>query len=217
MESSHTAMAKKNLWVFFYCIIIQFLWHYRYVLWYHIWSAECMNVCGYVGLRILKYSREYRSVIKACIVDLNRQLGIYELWILPVSNNTVVSQLCNFSLLYIRDSGCSFIVKTIDFQLSLISVKASGQNCFHPPGTLTVQIQNLSGVHNTKKHHSVVTANYGRVNLRMLATAVEMTFSNLCFSWFIFYDLFCVIPRFSIDRVWFHFCCAQYCWLYIRI
>ena len=70
----------------------------------------------------------------------------------------------------------------MDFQLSLISVKASGQNCFHPPGTLTVQIQNLSGVHNMKKHHSVVTANYGRVNLRMLATAVEMTFSNLCFS-----------------------------------
>jgi len=29
-----------------------------------------------VGCRILKYSREYRSVIKACIVDINRQLGV---------------------------------------------------------------------------------------------------------------------------------------------
>jgi len=36
--------------------------------------------CGYVGYSILKYSREYRSVIKACIVDIKRHLepGICE-------------------------------------------------------------------------------------------------------------------------------------------
>jgi len=36
-----------------------------------------------------------------------------------------------------------------------------------------------------------------RVNLQMLATAVEVTFSNLGFSWFIFYDLFYIFVSFQ--------------------
>lgn len=53
------------------------LWHFRQVYVGYVQWIKINLMCGYcVGCRILKYSREYRSVIKACIVDINRQLGI---------------------------------------------------------------------------------------------------------------------------------------------